>query len=285
MIGTRGGKVSYRMLFRKVREAGARRFSSWGRFVYGCLPRIQVFWVGGSHEMTSSSVQTAKMLARTHDTKEAGLLDGRRARCGPIGPRVLPTTFCFGNATRWRKTFGILCAKVPRFVQSLNKTVMTFQLRRRRPSHSNQNISKLSDTLGFFLFFDKLWNYQPVLRKFLTPRAVAWNINDMLWKRQPTRANCNLAAISTSDPFRPFVARNSVRVHFGSPNCDSAEKVPVGDTPARSTGENVSTCYLGILCERDRAVSDAGAHLQCKTSTAVASFRKEWFAPREHIKL
>ena len=33
----------------------------------------------------------------------------------------------------------------------------------------------------------------------------------------PTRANCKLATISTSDPFRPLVARNGVCVHFGSP--------------------------------------------------------------------
>ena len=64
------------------------------------------------------------------------------------------------------------------------------------------------------------------------------DINNMLWKRQPTRANEKTAHV------RPSVARNGVRAHFGAPRCDSTEKVLVGDTPACSTEEKVSTWCL-----------------------------------------
>ena len=38
------------MIFRKVREASPLRFCSGRRFVNNCLLRVQLFWVGGSHE-------------------------------------------------------------------------------------------------------------------------------------------------------------------------------------------------------------------------------------------
>ena len=84
-------------------------------------------------------------------------------------------------------------------------------------------------------------------------------------------------------PSRSSSVRDRVYAHFGSPNCNSAEQVLVGDTPTCNTAEQVSTwclyccdvidqmltCYLVlvILFERDPAVSDVGAHLLVQTST------------------
>ena len=47
---------------------------------------------------------------------------------------------------------------------------------------------------------------------------------------------------------RSSVARNCVCSHFGSPNCDSAEKVPVGDAAACNTAEKVPTWRL-LRCD------------------------------------
>ena len=63
----------------------------------------------------------------------------------------------------------------------------------------------------------------------------------MLWKRQATRANRKLATIFTSDCDDPPL--QSVYARFGSPNCDSEEKVLVGDTAASSIAEEVSNTY------------------------------------------
>ena len=81
--------------------------------------------------------------------------------------------------------------------------------------------------------------------------------------------NRKLPTMSTSDPRDPSVVFDRKCAHCGSPNCDSNQIVPFGDTPACNTAEKVSmwcsfycdaadelqTCYLllGILFERDLA--------------------------------
>ena len=91
--------------------------------------------------------------------------------------------------------------------------------------------------------------------------------------REATRANRKLAGDqSRIRSCRASVARDGVCVHVGSPNCDSAEKVPVRHTTTCSTAEKVSrrcllccdaagdtlTCYFSSLCSLRATPSSVG---------------------------
>ena len=117
-----------------------------------------------------------------------------------------------------------------------------------------KNISKLSETP---------WEIARFLRNsdnldfFSTQK-----IETCLGRDEPTGAKRKLATISTA--------------HLGSPYCELAEKVPVGDTPACSTAEvSTSRCDAGHECRR--AILNfafcSSETQQCRTLARISGFR------------
>ena len=122
-------------------------------------------------------------------------------------------------------------------------------------------------------------DYQHLFRKFWT---------DMLWSRQPTRANRQIATISTSDPVDPplpatasvgisvpqncdnsdrghtpcstaenieYFLDNGLKPKFWAAPTATTEKVPVGDTTCSTTDKVLTWCLFLLRCRRRRNVT------------------------------
>ena len=103
-----------------------------------------------------------------------------------------------------------------------------------------KHIEKLSKHYGNMFVQKK----QIGFRKFRTPRQFR-NLDNMLWERQATWAKCKPATISTSDPDDPPLPPTAcVRTSVPQTATLQKKKFSVGDTPACSTANNVSTWCL-----------------------------------------
>ena len=122
----------------------------------------------------------------------------------------------------------------------------------------------------------------------------------MVKKERPleetTHPSQPLATVFPSDPHKPSITHDDVRAHLGSPRVGTfppagrkwplhrlqyrGESIDVVFVCFDTAGEMLTCGFLPCtLFERDRAVSDAGTHLQIRTSTAVTPFREIRFAP------